>query len=322
MPDSVPSSTLAAGFQGTNSPVPRICKEKRIEESEIKKILERKHPHKIEPYIPPGRKLARPNSESASPKVLESELTSAANEPNVREARKFSQKTTVGVAPTEYPYTTVGVLFVGSGLDFSTPTGRGTAVVVGLNNMILTAATVIPWSAPGGFWARFVPGYLDGDEPFGSAYAVRWFGYYSSPVLTATDYLVLELDSPIGEKCGWMGAYSTTDNHAYLANQNWNTVGYPAEAPVEGLDILIERDDDSSLNLKRFYAQDLFDSTKEPGWYGAPMYGSVDGEEPGPYVIAVLVGNFYYDADEGNYMMYAGGPELLAVIEWGMANFS
>jgi hypothetical protein len=319
MTDSMPSSSIEAGIA---APEPQICKEIRIEKSELKASLKKKRVHRIEPNIPAGLKLATHfKPESSSPDVLQSGLASGVRESKKREPRKeLTGRTTTTAVSTEYPYSTIGVLFVGSALDFSNPTGRGTAVVVAANNMVVTAASFIPWGAPGGWWARFVPGFHDGNEPFGSAFATKAYGSIGDIPTDNNNYVVIELDSPIGERCGAMGAYSTTDSDAYLAYQNWNSVGYSADAPIAALGLPIERDDDSGENLKIFYALEVFDARNDPGWYGAPMYGNVGGM--GPYVIAVLSGNFYDESDEVNYMVYAGGPGLISDITWGVAHFS
>lgn len=321
MAESAHPTSVSDGTQKTASSEYPICEVIQVEESELKKFREKQTQHKVEAVIPEGLKVA----EDAKPKIAphaasEADLKSAG--PTASEVSKsIVERYTTQIAPTEFPYSAAGVLFVGVGGN-ANPTGRGTAMVVGLNNMIVTAATIIPFNSPTGWWARFVPGYHDGIEPFGSAWALQCHGFLTATVTSDSNYVVIRLDSPIGQKCGVLGCWESPDSASYLAYQNWNTVGYPYEAPIAVLGLPIERDDLSSSDRKLLFALQVYNAVADPGWYGAPMYGLPAGEIGGPYIIAVLSGNYYYDKDEASYMVYVGGSQLLSVVQWGMEHWA
>jgi hypothetical protein len=58
---------------------------------------------------------------------------------------------------------------------------------------------------------RFVPGYSEGAEPFGSSYVSDIRGYHTSGT-EADDFVVCKLFTPLGDTCGWMGTEAWTDD--------------------------------------------------------------------------------------------------------------
>jgi hypothetical protein len=226
-----------------------ICKVNHIDKRELKEIHEKYPHHKVEPNVPDGLKVAKDTKDIPDKPDLEY-TQPAAKKP----LKTIVERFTAQIPPTEFPYSAIGVLFVGADSDMVNPTGRGTAAVVGIANMIVTAATVIPANAPGGWWARFVPGYHDGIEPYGSAMSRTCHGNIGSIPTSNSNYVVMKLDWPIGEKCGILGAYYSTDSDSYLAYQNWDTVGYSNETPLALLGLPIERDDLSNRDRKVFEA--------------------------------------------------------------------
>ncbi|KAI5301386.1 hypothetical protein KEM56_001785, partial [Ascosphaera pollenicola] len=102
----------------------------------------------------------------------------------------------------DYPWSTIGRLF------FSRFEGdRGgwcTATMVG-SNLIVTASHCYPWGYGRDNWMRFVPGFGNGTEPFGSSYVARCRGIRNAVNVTGTDYVVCELCQHLGQKTGWMG---------------------------------------------------------------------------------------------------------------------
>jgi hypothetical protein len=298
-----------------------VCKKVVLEKSEVQEF-HKKHPQKeYKAHIPEGVKVAK----DAKPKSVWHAPSKHAVEsapPGTKEpVKSVVESSGVSVAPDEYPYRAIGMLFFGGQtFDFENPTGSVTAALVG-PKMIVTAASQIPFSTDGEFWLRFVPGFNDGNEPHGSAFVTHYYGYLDSYTTANNNYVVMELDSPLGSTCGWLGCYANQSSAEYLEYQNWNTVGYPGLAPISFQGLPIERDDvGSEANRKDFFALQLFTATDAPGWYGAPLYGTPADETGGPFVIGVLSGNFEYDGT--SYIVYAGGEDLLSLVIWAVANYS
>lgn len=122
------------------------------------------------------------------------------------------------VDPNSYPWCTIGKLFAGWNSNFSSPALAGSGVLVG-PNLILTASHLMPWGKPGG-WVRFVPAFNIGDEPFGSSYVTECYGVQNTDNVTALDYVICHLDTPLGNTCGWMGTQSWGDDDNYKANSH------------------------------------------------------------------------------------------------------
>ncbi|KAN0108593.1 hypothetical protein V8E51_008335 [Hyaloscypha variabilis] len=273
-----------------------VCKRVLLEKKDVQEFLE-KHPQKEHAaHIPEGAKVAK----DAKPKPVQHDTTS--------------------VAPNEYPYNVIGKLFFGGeSFDRENPDGSVTAALVG-PNIIVTAASQIPFDTAG-LWLRFVPGFNDGNEPFGSAFVINSYGYLDSSATTNYNYVVMELDTPLGSTCGWLGTYANQSSAEYLEYQNWNTVGYPVQAPILLQKLLIERDDvGGEANRKDFFAKQDFTVADQPGWYGAPMFGTPLDENGGSYVIGVVSGNFEYEGT--SYIVYAGGEDLLSIVRWAYENYS
>lgn len=127
-----------------------------------------------------------------------------------------------------FPYSTVAYL------ESTFPNGqtyRGTAFII-YKNLALTAAHCIYRKDCGGY-ANIVqiwPGRNGNYTPYGSAIATNLHmtkGYQDSQ-LQNHDWAMLQLDSDIGNKCGWRGiAYS--DSYNALLNKNATISGYPGD---------------------------------------------------------------------------------------------
>jgi V8-like Glu-specific endopeptidase len=102
---------------------------------------------------------------------------------------------------------------------------------------VLTAGHCIHFSDEGG-WAssiEVVPGYKNGNEPYGSSTAISyhsWNGWTASQSYD-WDMGYLKLDRPLGAIVGWHG-YGYNDNNSYFSNRIFNNPGYPAESPHNG----------------------------------------------------------------------------------------
>lgn len=187
---------------------------------------------------------------------------------------------------TSYPWSTAALV--------ETAHGTGSGVVIGPRHL-LTVSHVIDWNAPSGYsanWIKVTPSYYDGSEPFGHAYGthIYWFNKddgNNSIDLTEEqfDYVVVVLDSRIGETTGWMGARGYTDSWDGLAA--WSHMGYPADLnsgqrpsfqggfPMDGSGS--EPDAHEAIDHKA----DVW-----PGQSGGPVFGWWDGDV-GPRAVAV-----------------------------------
>jgi V8-like Glu-specific endopeptidase len=187
---------------------------------------------------------------------------------------------------TAYPWSTVGLV--------QTPHGTGSGVMIGPRHL-LTVSHVIDWNVPAPYaanWVKFIPSYFDGSEPFGHAYStnIYWFNKDSGDnsidqTEEQFDYVVVVLDSRIGELTGWMGARGYSDSWDGL--NVWSHMGYPADLnngqrpswqspfTVDGSDS--EPDSHEAIMHKA----DVF-----PGQSGGPVFAWWDGDV-GPRAVAV-----------------------------------
>jgi V8-like Glu-specific endopeptidase len=186
---------------------------------------------------------------------------------------------------TSYPWGTVGLV--------QTPHGTGSGVMIGPRHL-LTVSHVIDWNVAPRFaanWVKFTPSYFDGNEPFGHAFStnIYWFNKDDGDnTISATeeqfDYVVVVLDSRIGELTGWMGARGYTDTWDGL--NVWSHMGYPGDLnngqrpswqspfTVDGSD----SEDDAHEAI--MHQADVF-----PGQSGGPVFAWWDNEA-GPRAVA------------------------------------
>lgn len=179
---------------------------------------------------------------------------------------------------TSYPWSTVGLV--------ETPHGTGSGVMIGPRH-ILTVSHVIDWNPPPPFaanWVKFTPSYFDGNEPFGHAFStnIYWFNKDSGDnSIDSTeeqfDYVVVVMDSRIGEQCGWMGARGYSDSWDGLTA--WSHMGYPGDLNngqrpcFQGNFSMDGSDSESDDHEAIMHQADVF-----PGQSGGPMFGWWDGE--------------------------------------------
>jgi V8-like Glu-specific endopeptidase len=129
---------------------------------------------------------------------------------------------------TAYPWSTVGRV--------ETARGWGSGVMIGPRHL-LTVSHIIDWDVPAPFaagWVKFTPSYFDGSEPFGHAFStnIYWRLKEDGDNTISTeeakgDFVVVVLESRIGETTGWMGARSYTDSWDGL--NVWSHMGYPGD---------------------------------------------------------------------------------------------
>jgi hypothetical protein len=225
--------------------------------------------------------------------------------------------------PSLYPWCTVGKIFVGWNLNFSSPVWTGTGVLVGPNT-ILTASHVAPWDKPG-WWMRFVPAYDNGAEPFGSSYVSQFWGYKNTDNVVGDDYVVCHLYNPLGRTVGWMGSQSYGNNNDYKARQ-WTSVGYPGDSlngqvPMVQFDVSVD-DVDNDQGGEKLETNDLFAS---PGWSGGPLWGFLGADVASdPRVVGVMSGYeretfLWWTLEQDD--VSAGGSPMVGLVIYSEVNW-
>lgn len=212
---------------------------------------------------------------------------------------------------TEYPWCTVGKVFVGKNLNFASYHTVGTGVLVG-ENLMLTSSNIAPWGEAG-WWMRFVPAYNDGEEPFGSSYVQEFFGFTETPE-RGDDFVVCKLFEPLGKKCGWMGTQGWCEDKHYTKHY-WNSLGYPTGRMVVNEKIVIEAVKDQSeakLLEIEYYAY--------AGWTGAPVWHWED-ECDEPTVVGVVLGTESVPGFYDELTLGAGGIEMVDLVWWATQRF-
>ena len=217
---------------------------------------------------------------------------------------------------TTYPWGTVGLV--------ETPRGNSSGVVIGPRHL-LTVSHGIDWGgAPRGFaanWVRFTPSSFDGNAPFGQTHGVHiyWYvqengdGQISSSEIQH-DYVVVVLDSRVGERTGWMGARGYVDGWDGL--DVWQHMGYPGDLNSGQRPIFINRvsldgddaGDDAHESIK--HHADVF-----PGQSGGPMFGWWSGDV-GPRAVATQSGQLPSD----NFA--SGGGDLARLVSLARTDFA
>jgi hypothetical protein len=76
-----------------------------------------------------------------------------------------------------------------------------------------------------------VPGYDDGEMPFGNAWAVNLHTYdgWANDESYDYDVGVIDLDRPVGALTGWRGYGNQTNCSDYYTSGTWKHIGYPGE---------------------------------------------------------------------------------------------
>ncbi len=162
---------------------------------------------------------------------------------------------------------------------------------------LLTCSHAIKWNADNtAGWVKFTPSYYNGQAPFGSAWAERIFSWKKvdgssgiSDADTAFDYVVLVLDSRLGDTVGWAG--SRTYNSGWNGGAYWQQLGYPGDLtsgqrPVFTTDGVISTSDSHSTSGQSGYVLGNFIDTSGGhsggpywGWWGNEVYPSVVGTD-------------------------------------------
>lgn len=187
---------------------------------------------------------------------------------------------------TSFPWCTTGRV--------ETAGGAGSGVLVGPRHL-LTCSHVMVWNNDGSSgWVKFTPSYFDGPGPFGVAWATRWYAYKKvvGPGIDVDegrqDYVVLVLNTRIGDVCGYMGSRTYSDS--WDGGRYWRHIGYPgdlaaAQRPSYERDIALDGDFWEGESHQRIWHKgDVW-----PGQSGGPFFAWWSGES-WPSVVCVQSG--------------------------------
>lgn len=191
-----------------------------------------------------------------------------------------------------------------------TALGSGSGVMIGPRHL-LTVSHVVQWNSDGSAgWINFTPAEFDGSGPFGTAWGSRI--YYRLKVTGPTlnrnemkhDYVVVVLNSRIGDVTGWLGSKSWSDgwdNEPY-----WAHVGYPgdlnsgARPSYQGSLPLDGSFWDRERHTRIFHRGDVW-----PGQSGGPFFAWWSN---GPHAVAVQ------SAQNSSENTASGGSEMVDLV--------
>jgi V8-like Glu-specific endopeptidase len=214
-----------------------------------------------------------------------------------------------------YPFRCIGQV------QWLTPKRRwraaGTGTLVGPWHL-LTASHGIN---PGGRQFRFVPAYWGYTRE--SQIKLRWYdaeiiGHIGIDIdhIEGFDYVVCELDKPLGLDWGWLGTrWSSNDD--FYENTVWISAGYPEDLdegqhPYGGLSWVydvVDVDHDG----KAIKTQD----DTQTGWSGGPLYGPALWT--GDTVVGVLSGGRDSDTPgELDHDTFAGGKGMVNLVQYAL----
>ncbi|PGH04898.1 hypothetical protein AJ80_08447 [Polytolypa hystricis UAMH7299] len=228
--------------------------------------------------------------------------------------------------PMMYPWNAIGRVFF---KRFRRDRGGWcTGSLVG-RNLMLTASHCFPWGYGSSRWMRFVPGFHNDTEPYGSSYVSKCRGVKNTFNVTGIDYIICHLCKPLGDFTGWLGTKWWADDTPYM-NRSWHSSGYPIDA-LQGKgqmllsDIKLTEVDNHGTQGKELETH-VFAS---PGWSGGPMWDYIDGN---PKIVGVCSGGEKDCSEQvggctglentGNYHdVSAGGKLMTDLVLYGMANW-
>jgi V8-like Glu-specific endopeptidase len=208
-----------------------------------------------------------------------------------------------------YPWSCIGRVETAATL-----TKGFSGVLVGPRHL-LTCSHGVQWLAQNkNGWIKFTPAYFDGGTPpFGFAYGVRTYYYVKVNGSDGIDreegqydYVVVVLNSRIGERAGYMGSRSWSDD--WDDKPYWSHVGYPddissTQRPTFQNRIALDGSFwDREIHTRIFHKGDVF-----PGQSGGPFFAWWKNEFY-PSVVSVQSGQ----SDDENSA--SGGADMVELI--------
>jgi V8-like Glu-specific endopeptidase len=222
---------------------------------------------------------------------------------------------------TSFPWCTTGKVETEGGSCTGTMIGR---------RLMLTGSHCIKWTSNGAGWVKFTPSYYNGDAPFGVAWGERviyWQKADGSDGLsdqeTAFDYVVVVLDSFMGDLTGYTGYRTYSDS--WNNGSYWQQIGYPGdlssgERPAFFSPGAVTSVQSKSTSGQTGYVMGHFMDTA-PGHSGGPYWGWW-ANEPWPRVVGTdstspnKPGNDTSGDNEAG-----GGPALSSLVSYARTNY-
>jgi V8-like Glu-specific endopeptidase len=203
---------------------------------------------------------------------------------------------------TSYPW--------GSVCKVTTPKGGGSGVLIG-HRHVLTASHMIDWNNPGGtvaahMWSNFNLGTA-------AISGIYWWTKVGSPTFSTVDedYVVLVLNSNLGDKVGYLG-YRTYDS-SWDGKAWWKTIGYPGDlgagiVPAVQHDFKLDEDD---FDFGPARAMSSKDGDVMPGQSGSPVFTWFKSSKT-PKVVGVVSAT----VKKGGPNYFSGGSWLTDLIAY------
>ncbi|MFX1458846.1 MAG: trypsin-like serine protease, partial [Promethearchaeota archaeon] len=166
---------------------------------------------------------------------------------------------------TSYPWSTIVKLYI----SWGSSNYIGSGVLIDKNH-VLTAGHCVYYHAEGG-WAdsiKVVPGFDNGYEPYGHAWAIEMRSYdgWINYEYTQDDIGLITLDQDIGLQTGWMDIYTTVLSDP-IYRGGLNLAGYPADLD-DGLNLYWDYDYGRTVSIyNHWYYMDT-----APGQSGSPVW--------------------------------------------------
>ncbi len=188
---------------------------------------------------------------------------------------------------------------------------------------LLTASHVIN-SSPAGTEYRFTPAYYYGPRYTDSGFKQHMANIIShigidTAVVNGYDYVVCELDTPLGLEWGWLGA-SSGSNDDFYTNPLWTTFGYPTDLAdgerMQAGHVSIDSVEDDKHGGKALLGEgDIYF-----GWSGGPLTGPQLWT--GTDAIAVASGSSQGNGNtDPDHVTFAGGPDMVRLVRYARDNW-
>lgn len=258
---------------------------------------------------------------SYKPELVEQPRPQEIREGNDVPNSVFAPDTRYLFRDTSFPWCTAGRVDTAGGSCTGTMIGR---------RLMVTGSHCMQWTDSGAGWVKFTPAYYNGAEPFGVAWGERvvyWQKADGSDGLsdqeTAFDYVVIVLDSPIGDLTGYVGY--RTYAQSWNDGSYWQQIGYPgdlsgSQRPAFFSPGAITSVQSHSTSGQEGYVLGHFMDTS-PGHSGGPYWGWW-GEEPWPRLVGTDSTSPQRPGNDTNGDNEAGGgPALSSLISYARQHY-